>query len=194
MWAKPRLCPDFWVSLKCQRWQIARAAHVICLMIFEQGLFSAPVISMDVFRRLPRAVIHVVKFGMGSYASLSFVWWYAGTWSSVSATCCWSSWSQSHVTRPSRSPCCRAWAETQTRTVITHDQDVITHFCGLLGDGSAGMAAQILFLLSHLCHESHGNLQRMQLHERGDHAVDRFKRTNVQLIKICKTLYLVLLY
>lgn len=73
-------------------------------------------------------VVRVLQSRMGALRDLSSVCWYAGIWSSVSATCCWSSWSRSHVTRPSRNPCCRAWAEPQTTRVITRDQDVIAGF------------------------------------------------------------------
>lgn len=175
MWAKPWLCPSFWASMMCQRWQIAWAAHVLCLIMFQRRLFSASILcchgGFQAFasRCSCRAVVHIVKIQRGcsnSYTSLSIVWRYPGIWSSVSATCCWSSWSQNHVTGPSRNPCCRAWAETQTRTVITHDQDGITHFYvwivgwRLSKDGNTDfyfVPYIILVLLSHLCQENHGN-------------------------------------
>lgn len=204
MWARPRLCPGFWGSIRCRRWRTLWAALVLHLLIFQHWSFSVPITCCCC------GCFHGVRFVRfvrcdNSYRTSQtwlFFWWYAGIWSSASVTWCWSSWSRSHVTRPSRNPCCRAWAECQTRTVITRDQDAIRGFygCGLLGGGSAGRttvsssAANIIWevLPSHLRQESHGNLRRMQLWERGDRTVRRFSRTNVRLIKICKTLHLVL--
>lgn len=150
MWAQPRLCLGLWGNIRCQRWQTLWAALVLHLLIFQHWSFSVPIMCCccGCFHG-----VHFVGFLWcnNSYRASQtwlFFWWYAGIWSSASVTCCWSSWSRSHVTRPSRNPCCRAWAESQTRTVITRDQDAITGFygCGLLGGGSAGMTTQFFSL------------------------------------------------
>lgn len=155
MWAKPRLCPGFWESMKCQRWQIVRAAHVICLMVFQHRLFSAWIICcygcFQAFapRCSCRAVIHIAKFGMLAViltrvchlcddmqaSDLLYLRPAAGV---PDPRVRWPGLPEIPAAEPEQRP-----RQGQSSHMIRMWSHIFT--CGLLGGGSAGTAARILF-------------------------------------------------
>lgn len=155
MRTKPRLCPGFWASMKCQRWQIARAAHVICLMIFQQRLFSASTICcygcFQAFasQRSCRAVVHIVKFGMVAVILTPVCHLCDDTQASdllhlrpaagvPDPRVMWPGLPEIPAAEPEQ----RA-RQGQSSHVIRMWSHIFT--CGLLGGGSAGTETQILF-------------------------------------------------